>query len=248
MEEARRKWGLDNECAEKFADISLEPDYLNFSRKAIEKLLPALEAGVRLATARKQAYPKLFEAIKSLDFLPPVAGALQIRNPAVMRSLTELRKVVNAIIREYGKPTEIHVELARELKKPKKAREAAFKKNRENQKSRDAAKKRVANEIGISNPSRDDILKVQLAEECGWLCPYTGRPISMRTLLSEPQFDIEHILPLRIRSLDNSFINVTLCAAEEKIGRNRKGNKTPYETYSGEPGRSMQCPSEQIKI
>jgi len=233
-EAARKKWGLDGASAEKFADVSLEPDYLNLSRRAIEKVLPLLEEGVRFATARKQVYPRSFEVLKAVDFLPPVMDSLDIRNPGVMRSLTELRKVANAIIREYGKPAEIRIELARELKKPKKVREATFKKNRENQKSRIAAAKRVEKEVGLSNPSRDDIRKVQLAEECGWLCPYTGQPISMRTLLSEPQFDIEHIIPFS-RSLDDSFVNVTLCAIEEN--RNRKGNKTPYETYRGEPAR-----------
>ena len=36
----------------------------------------------------------------------------EVRNPAVTRSLTELRKVVNAIIRQYGKPVHIRIELA----------------------------------------------------------------------------------------------------------------------------------------
>ena len=51
------------------------------------------------------------------DFLPPVLEAVpQLRNPVVCRGLTELRKVVNALIREYGKPERIRVELARDLK------------------------------------------------------------------------------------------------------------------------------------
>ena len=41
----------------------------------------------------------------------------QLRNPVVCRGLTELRKVVNALIRQYGKPELIRVELARDLKR-----------------------------------------------------------------------------------------------------------------------------------
>jgi CRISPR/Cas system Type II protein with McrA/HNH and RuvC-like nuclease domain len=39
-----------------------------------------------------------------------------LRNPAVERSFTEMRNVVTAIVREYDKPYEIPVELARDLK------------------------------------------------------------------------------------------------------------------------------------
>ncbi len=228
---AQRKWNLGDAEAEALASISLEPDYLNFSRKAIEKLLPLLETGAPAATARKEAYPESSRASAASEFLSPVSDFAEIRNPAVTRSLTELRKVVNAILREHGKPAEIHIELARELKKPKWAREASTKKNRENQKARSEAARRIISEAGIPSPARNDIRKYLLAEECHWECPYTGRTISMRSLFSEPQFDIEHILPFS-RSLDDSFFNVTLCAIEEN--RNRKGNKTPYEAYSGD--------------
>jgi CRISPR-associated endonuclease Csn1 len=231
---ARKKWALDDDAARKLAAISPEPDYFSLSVKAMRSLLPLLEQGVPLATARKQLYPEALKPADPLNFLPPVSSLTEIRNPAVTRSLTELRKVVNAIIRAHGKPAEIRIELARELKKPKWAREEASKRNRENQKARLDAAKRITAEIGIPRPSRTDIRKVLLADECGWHCPYTGRPISMRALFSEPQFDIEHIIPFS-RSLDDSFTNLTLCAIDEN--RNTKGNKTPFEAYSGDPAR-----------
>lgn len=231
---AKKKWSLDDEAARKLAGISLEPDYLSLSVKAMRKLLPLLEEGLPLATARKQIYPDALKPKAPLDLLPPVSDSAEIRNPAVVRSLTELRKVVNAIVREHGKPAEIRIELARELKKPKWAREQATKRNRENERSRVDAATRITAEIGIPHPSRTDIRKVLLADECGWHCPYTGRPISMRALFSEPQFDIEHIIPFS-RSLDGSFTNLTLCAIDEN--RNRKGNQTPFEAYSGDSAR-----------
>lgn len=229
---AKKKWSLDDDAARKLAAISLEPDYFSLSIVAMRKLVPLLEQGIPFAKARKQIYPDSEKPKEPLGLLPPVAEFGEIRNPAVTRSLTELRKVVNAIIRAYGKPAEIRIELARELKKPKWAREQATKRNRENQKSRLDAARRITAEIGIPRPSRNDIRKVLLADECGWHCPYTGRQISMRTLFSEPQFDIEHIIPFS-RSLDDSFTNVTLCAVEEN--RNKKGNNTPFEAYSGDP-------------
>jgi CRISPR-associated endonuclease Csn1 len=49
-----------------------------------------------------------------------------VRNPAVERALTETRKVVNAIVKKYGKPLAIRVELARDLKKNRKERKEIF--------------------------------------------------------------------------------------------------------------------------
>ena len=46
-----------------------------------------------------------------------------IPNPAVMRALSELRKVANAILRKYGKPTQVRIELARDFKRNTKQRE-----------------------------------------------------------------------------------------------------------------------------
>lgn len=229
------RWKLDEDSARKLAKFSPEPDYFNLSRKAIEKLLPLLETGVTYAEARKQIYPESFESGEAKPLLPPVDLALtEIRNPAVMRSLTELRKVVNAITRRYGKPTFIHLELARDLKKSKKQRQAISETNRQNEKARAKAFEEIIKaEVGIKEPKPDDIRKFLLYEECKHQCPYTGKPISMRTLFGpEPQFDIEHIIPFS-RSMDNSFQNLTLCYVPEN--RALKGNRTPWQAYHGNP-------------
>ncbi len=234
QEAAKKKWGLDDKAAEKFAAISLEADYMSLSRRAMEKLLPLLEAGVTYGEARRQLYPEQFQASEPKPLLPPVEMALsEIRNPAVMRSLTELRKVVNAIIRQHGEPQEIRIELARELKRSKKQRSQITDTNRKNEKARSEAAKRIIAEAGIPEPKPDDKRKFLLAEECHWQCPYTGRSISVESLFGgEPQFDIEHIIPFS-RSLDNSFLNLTLCYVPEN--RSVKGNKTPHEAYAGDP-------------
>lgn len=236
LRRAIRHWKLDEESAKKFAKISPEPDYFNLSRKAIEKLLPLLETGMTYAETRKQVYPESFETGEAKPLLPPVEMALpEIRNPAVMRSLTELRKVANAVIRQHGKPAYVHVEMARDLKKSKKQRQAISDANRQNEKARARSKKKIFDEMKIQDPRPDDIRRVLLAEECHWMCPYTGKPISMRSLFGpEPQFDIEHIIPFS-RSMDNSFQNLTLCYVPEN--RSVKGNRTPWEAYHGNPDR-----------
>ncbi|MDD5774219.1 MAG: hypothetical protein PHX78_12225 [bacterium] len=114
---AQSHWGLDAAKATEFANITLEDDYCNLSLKAINILLPDLKAGVALQTAVKYHYPETFAAAEELDELPPLTEYPEIvRNPIVSRCLTEIRKVVNHLIKEYGKPEYITLELARELK------------------------------------------------------------------------------------------------------------------------------------
>jgi CRISPR-associated endonuclease Csn1 len=230
------RYGLSPEKAAVASDVTLEDGYCSLSLKALRKILPLMEDGMRFATARKQVYGEYSGASKMCDYLPPVLQAKsQLRNPVVTRGLTELRKVVNAITGIYDKPAFIHVELARDLKRSRKQREDITKQNRQNEKAREDAKKRILQEIGGQEPRPGDILKVLLAEESNWECPYTGKPISMSELIGgAPKFDIEHIIPFS-RSFDNSFMNKTLCHHEEN--RNVKKNQMPFEAYSGHPDK-----------
>ncbi|MDA8156752.1 MAG: type II CRISPR RNA-guided endonuclease Cas9 [Actinomycetota bacterium] len=230
-----KAWGLDEEAAQDFAEISLEDGYCNYSKLAIGKLMPLLEKGMPLASAIKEMYQnRRDKTINPLRELPPVRqGLAEIRNPLVERALTELRRVVNAVVDKHGQPGVMRIELARDLKRPAKEREQAWKNMRANEKKREEAARKILAEPGNGNPSRNDILKVLLWEECNGKCPYTGRPISMTALLGDnPQFDIEHIIPFD-RSLDDSYVNKTLCYAEEN--REVKKGRTPFEAYGERP-------------
>jgi CRISPR-associated endonuclease Csn1 len=230
----RNHWGLDEDAAENFANINLEDGYCGFSRQAISKLLPYLEKAVPLQTAIRELYPERWERKGQIvELLPRVKSEYlpELRNPIVERALTEVRRVVNSIIGRYGKPDYIHIEMGRELRQTAKQREDVWKKNRANERDRIAAAERLLKEAEIENPSRDDILKIILANECDWICPYTGTGFNLTDIIGEfPQFDIEHIIPFD-RCLDDSFMNKTLCRAEEN--RKIKHNCTPYEAYNG---------------
>jgi CRISPR-associated endonuclease Csn1 len=228
-------WGLDAEAADNFARVRLEDTHCRLSRLAIENLLPLMERGMSYMTAAREIYGER-PAPPPVDLLPAVGEAMPaLRNPAVQRALTELRKVVNAVVRKYGKPAAIRVELARDLRKNRKQREQTWKQNRENEGLRLDAARRLLEEMHMQGPKRSDIEKMLLYQECACQCPYTGRHISMRDLFGDaPQFDVEHIIPFS-RSLDDSFLNKTLCEVAEN--RNVKGNKTPWEAYGHNPQR-----------
>lgn len=228
-------WKLDEGAAKKFAMTALEPDYFNWSTKAMQKMLPLLETGTTSAEARRELYPEQFGARPPLPLLPALQSPAarrsvgEIRNPAVTRSLTELRRVVNSIVRQRGRPVEIRIELARDLKRSRKDRKQLSERMRSNEKARENAKRRILQAEGNPHPRRDDVLKALLWDECGGICPYTGKPIPFKNLFGEaPQFDIEHIIP-RERCFDDSFNNLTLCESHEN--RHVKGGRTPWEAY-----------------
>jgi CRISPR-associated endonuclease Csn1 len=224
-------WGLGPEIAATWSTKHPENGYCALSRKAIARLMPLMSEGVSFKTAETQLYGDRFSGATALDQLPVVKQYLTtLRNPAVERALTEMRKVVNAIVREYGKPYEIRIELARELKKPRQERVSATKANRKRQKEREDIMQRILQECGIpkERQSRKDIEKALLHVECGGMCPYTGRSIRFSDLFHDSQFDVEHIIP-RSRYPDDSFQNKTLCYLPDN--RERKRNKTPFEAY-----------------
>jgi CRISPR-associated endonuclease Csn1 len=229
-------WGLDDLAASALAEQSPPKGYCQLSRKAIRRLLPLMFLGKRFMAARQEIPEYRPQLQEPMDRVPPVREALTtLRNPAIERALTELRKVVNAMIREYGKPAEVRIELARDLKKSRAERAKATDIMRKRERERITAKERLLKELGpaFDHPSRADVEKALLWEECGGICPYTGRSIEFASLFGQaPQFDVEHILPLS-RVPDDSFQNKTLCYHEEN--RNRKGNRTPFEAYGADP-------------
>lgn len=227
-----RVWGLDEQAAENFGGLVLEQGYSRHCRQAWARLLPHLEEGLPYANAKIEAYGEP-PPVDPMPALPFVADELTgLTNPVVSRALSELRRVVNAIVREYGKPEMIRVELARDLKKSRKHRQDITKKNRDNEKARQEAAREILKETGDHNPSRRDMEKFILYEECNRECPYTGDSISMTALFGPvPQFDVEHIIPFS-RCLDNSFMNKTLCRNDEN---RKKGNRSPFEAYGSNP-------------
>lgn len=223
-----RKWGLAEEDAAALTQVSLEEGFGSLSRRAIRELLPYLRNGMSYAEARKTRYPESLIAAPPADLLPVLEDwNPDVRNPSVIRALTELRKVVNALIRKYGKPDRIHIELARDLKRSRKERLELTKRNDDRRKQREKAVRQILEELDVAAPRRDLVDKWLLAEECNWECPYTGKGISPRTL---DYFDVEHIFPRQY--LDDSFANKTLC--DHDFNRSRKQNRLPAQVLSSD--------------
>lgn len=151
----------------------------------------------------------------------------KIANPTVHIGLNQVRTVVNALIRRYGRPTEVVVELARDLKQSREQKQDAQKKQAENQRRNARIRQSVSEVLGISaeRVRTSDIQKWILWEELSFdvtdrRCPYSGVQISASMLLGE-QVEIEHILPFS-DTLDDSLNNRTVAMRQaNRIKRNR---------------------------
>jgi CRISPR-associated endonuclease Csn1 len=152
-----------------------------------------------------------------------------IANPTVHIGLGQLRKLVNAIIEKYGPPTEIVVEMARELKQSKEKRDKARKTIAENTRNREGWKETLKTEFNTDDPRHGDMLKMRLWHEMHpdrrW-CVFCGGTIDLQHLMSA-DIEVEHILPFS-RSLDNSFANKVL--AHRQCNRDKR-NRTPFEAF-----------------
>ena len=153
----------------------------------------------------------------------------RITNPTVHIGLNQLRRLINRIITVYGKPDQIVVELARDLKLSKDQKSEV---QREIKKNTEAAKERgrKVEELGYANTGANRA-RYRLWEELGPAigprkCPYSGQVISA-TMIFDGSCDVDHILPYS-RTLDDSFSNRTLCLKEYN---RQKTNKTPWEAW-----------------
>ena len=161
----------------------------------------------------------------------------KIANPTVHIGLNQIRLVVNALIKRYGHPSEVIVEVARELKQSKDQRDDESKRQADNQRRNIRLRADITGTLGIS-PERvrtADIQKMILWEELSSniadrRCPYSGVQISATMLLSD-QVEIEHILPFS-ETLDDSLNNKTVALRQA----NRvKGNRTPWDAFGTQP-------------
>lgn len=217
------------------AALTCEPfaKVLHLSTKALRNIIPHLEKGMVYSDACAAAgydHSAVREGGKG-DKLP-VVGDEVTNNPVVRRALSQSRKVVNAVIRRYGAPERIHIELAREVGKGPEERARIKKRQDENRAESDRRKADFAEKFK-REPRGADVLTYRLySEQCG-KCAYSLKPIDLDRLFEPGYVQIDHILPYS-RSFDDSMANKVLCLGSEN---QRKGDRTPYETFGHDERR-----------
>lgn len=114
--------------------------FVQISLKALRRIVPLMEQGKRYDEACAEIYGDHYGKKNTEEkiYLPPIP-ADEIRNPVVLRALSQARKVINSVVRRYGSPARIHIETAREVGKSFKDRKEIEKRQEENRKDREKA-------------------------------------------------------------------------------------------------------------
>lgn len=248
--------GLDRDAAAAVAGARLAEGYCRLGRRALARMVPVLrDQGLGYADAAEECgyHHSDHRPDDVLDSLPYYGEALErhvsgtgdpddavedrlgrLANPTVHIGLNQTRRLVNALIEQYGPPAEIVVELARELKQSQREKKRIQKEQAENQKKNDERRARLtAFDLRDSGENR---LRLRLWEELNpgdsldRRCVYTGEKIGIRRLLSD-EIEIEHILPFS-RTLDNSPANKTVSL---RAANRVKGDRSPFEAFGSGP-------------
>ncbi len=250
--------GLDNERAFNVADCPLVSGYGSLSKLALGKILPPLEAGVTVySDAVKQAglgshtphgtgeifdealpyYGRILD--RSVAFgsgepkHPDERRYGKLANPTVHVALNQIRAVINDLLKRFGPPAEIVIELARDLPLSAQGKKDLEKRQSDNQDANDQRRLRLADEFKGQRDNYENRMRLRLYEELealGKCCIYTGEHIGAHNLFSD-EVEIEHILPFS-DTFDDSFSNKVLSL---RRANRDKGNKTPHAAFSASP-------------
>lgn len=179
----------------------------------------------------------------------------KIANPTVHIGLGQLRLIINEIIRRWGPPEEVIVELARDFGMSGQRRRDLISEQAENQERNERLNQRLR-ALG-QRENRENRQRLMLWDEQGkddamdHYCVYSGERLSMHKLFSA-EIEIDHILPFS-RSLDDSLSNKVLCTTR---ANREKRSKTPFEAFGHSPSgynweeiesRALRLPSRKAK-
>lgn len=245
--------------AEATANARLPEGFGALSRAALVRILPELRSDMvtydKAVIAAGFTHHSLLDQASSGEILPelPYYGIVlqrhvgfgtnnpadcnekrygKIANPTVHIGLNQVRIVVNALIKRYGHPNEVIVEVARDLKQSNMQRMEDNKRQAENQRRNQRLRQAIASNLQISEEhvKSADIQKMLLWEELGQdgerCCPYSGMPISLGMLFTD-EIEVEHILPFS-QTLDDSLNNKTVAL---RSANRVKGNRIPWDAF-----------------
>ena len=236
----------NEKTAEALLDIRFDKFHA-LSLKALRRIVPHMENGMRYDEAcaaggyhhsqrhiagkgEHKTLPPLYSS-RDKDGRMIFNADLDVpRNPVVLRAINQARKVLNALVKTYGSPKRVHIELARDLSRPFDERRDIKKEQEEFRDRNQKDKAEFATHFHINgNPRGGDFEKWRLYREQQGKCAYSLQAITLERLLEHGYVEVDHALPYS-RSFDDSKNNKVLVFAKENRD---KGNLTPYEYLDG---------------
>lgn len=206
----------------------------NLSVVAMQKLIPLLEQGLRYDEACTQIYSdhRGLQHNQRKRRLSLNDMEDDITNPVVRRAVSQTIKVINAVVRTYGSPDVVRVELAREMSRNFDERRKMEKQQEDNRAKNERIRQQVVEYKG-DRATGLDIVKFKLYEEQDGVCLYSGQNLDLSRLFEPGYVDVDHIIPYS-RCFDDSYRNKVLVLAKEN---RQKGNRLPYEYFGQDEAR-----------
>lgn len=229
------KLNLPQDVVENLMTLSFS-GFGHLSIKAINQLMPHILNGKTYLEAGEVAYPEQFANRLSGDKnkLPPLSEEElnQLTNPVVKRAISQTRKVINAVIKKHGAPHQIKIECANDLARNAQERSKIKKQQDENQAYNERIKQHLE-ELGITNPNGQQIIKYKLYEQQSGKCAYCGNAVGLDIFGDDKLAEIDHIIPFS-RCGNDSFNNKVLVCS--KCNQD-KGDRTPFEKWGQDKAR-----------
>ena len=154
----------------------------------------------------------------------------RLTNPTVHIGLNQFRRVINRLIKVYGPPHEVALELARELKLNEEEKKKINERNARNRGDAETRSSKLREMEIADKGSNRAILKLweELNREnvLDRRCIYTGIQISAQMLFSGA-VEVDHILPWDA-TLDDSAANRLLCVRE---ANREKRKRSPFDAF-----------------
>ncbi len=206
----------------------------SLSLQAMRKLMPLLEQGMRYDEACKQIYGdhRGLHSDQRKAKLSICDLEDEITNPVVRRAVSQTIKVVNAVVRTYGPPDVVRVELAREMSRNFDERKKMEKQQEESRTKNERAREQIV-EYKRDRATGLDIVKFRLFWEQYGVCLYSGRNLDISRLFEPGYVDVDHVIPYS-RCFDDSYRNKVLVLTSEN---RQKGNRLPYEYFGQDRAR-----------
>jgi CRISPR-associated endonuclease Csn1 len=250
-------WGLDDAASAAVARAPLADGHVRLGRRALKAIVEIMERDrVDYAEACSRAGYRHSDKkpSKVLEKLPYYGAAIpnivcgsgdpaddeavrygRLPNPSVHIGLNQLRLLVNSLIDAGQRPSEIVIEVARELKLNAVEKRQLATKQLENRR-KNTARLEILKSLGLPD-NGENRLRLRLWEELNVgdtaerYCVYSGQKIGLDILFTSA-VEVEHILPFS-RTLDNSVANKTVCLRS----MNRiKGECSPFEAFGHRSG------------
>lgn len=188
----------------------------HISAKAARKLTPEMLKGKR--------YDEACAAVGYDHAAARGVSIEDIKNPVVQRSLNQAIKQIEVLVREFGRPERIHVEMLREVGKSADERGKITRGLDRRRKEREGSVTEFIESAGVNSSNRDQVQMFELMKEQTYRCPYCDKHLTPNMIVAS-DVQVDHIYP-RSRSHEDAYVNkVVTCVPCNQ----QKRNRTPWE-------------------